>query len=346
MNLKIIDPTLDPEWDSLLLRNHIHSFFFSSAWAKVLVATYQYQPAYFISLAGDRLSSLVALMDVRSPFTGRRGVSLPFTDRCDPHALNPALFKETVAQILDHGRKNGWRSVEWRGSAYFEGLQAPSEIYYFHDLELEAKEDDIFSRFGDSHRRNIRKAKREGVRISIDQSLESLEEFYRLNCLTRRRHGLPPQPLSFFKNVLKDILSKDLGIIVSALYQKKTVASSVFFHFGNRAIYKYGASDAVFQRVRPNNLVMWEAIRWYRDRGFRHFSLGRTARDNSGLLRFKRLWGGHEHTLEYYKYDFRKDAFLGVRRKSTAHDLAEKIFARTPVPILRWIGTQTYRHIG
>src|SRR4030066_163040 len=47
-------------------------------------------------------------------------------------------------------------------------------------------------------KRNIKKSEREGVEVKILNSLESLNEFYKLNCITRKKHGLPPQPYNFF----------------------------------------------------------------------------------------------------------------------------------------------------
>jgi len=48
-----------------------------------------------------------------------------------------------------------------------------------------------------------------------------------------------------------------------ASHKGKNIASAVYFHFGDKAIYKYGASDRKYQHLRANNLVMWEAIRWF-----------------------------------------------------------------------------------
>ena len=43
-----------------------------------------------------------------------------------------------------------------------------------------------------------------------------------------------------------------------AHYQGKCVAGAVFFHFKDRALFKYGASDERFNRLGINNLVIWE----------------------------------------------------------------------------------------
>jgi len=139
---------------------------------------------------------------------------------------------------------------------------------------------------------------REGVEINICKSLESMKTFYKLNCITRKRHGLPPQPYYFFKNIYDFIISRDLGIVVLASYKKRAIAGAVFFHFGEKVIIKYSGSDIAYQHLRPNNLVMWEGIKLYCKNGYKTFCLGRTELENEGLRRYKEGWGTEEITIK------------------------------------------------
>ena len=112
-----------------------------------------------------------------------------------------------------------------------------------------------------SVRRAIRKAEKSGVTVAVSRELDAMKIFYSLQCKTRRKHGLPPQPFSFFRNICRHVLSKDLGMVVIASCQNRPIAASVYFQLGARAIYKFGASDESFQQLRGANLVMWEAIK-------------------------------------------------------------------------------------
>jgi len=98
------------------------------------------------------------------------------------------------------------------------------------------------------------------------------------------------------------------------------------------------------QELRPNNMVMWEAIKWCRGRGFESFSFGRTEPENEGLLQFKRGWGAEERLVRYFKYDLKKNSFktgsIGVK------GLYNRIFYVTPIPVLRFVGAAMYKHIG
>ena len=44
--------------------------------------------------------------------------------------------------------------------------------------------------------------------VEILQSVEAVRIFYSLQCQTRKKHGLPPQPFKFFLNIHKHILSQ------------------------------------------------------------------------------------------------------------------------------------------
>src|SRR5439155_7559758 len=131
-------------------------------------------------------------------------------------------------------------------------------------------------RFASSVRRAIRKAEKSGADVQVATSRDAILEFYRLHVRTRRRHGLPPQPLSFFKNIYEEIVKNGHGFVVLAKSGSRTFAAAVFFLIGKKALYKFGASDRSFQEFRGNNLVMWEAIKFLIDRGFTSLHLRRT----------------------------------------------------------------------
>src|SRR6186997_2474045 len=73
-----VDPLRDPAWDALVAAHPGGTFFHTAAWARVLAETYGHVPLYFCRRRRDRLDQLLPVMEVRSPFTGCRGVSLPF----------------------------------------------------------------------------------------------------------------------------------------------------------------------------------------------------------------------------------------------------------------------------
>lgn len=81
-----------------------------------------------------------------------------------------------------------------------------------------------------------------------------------------------------------------------------SIAASIFLHFGGQVMFKYGASDPRHQQLRPNYLVMWEAIRTFAAEGRRDLHMGRNEAYNPGLRRYKLSWGCREGLLGYRRF--------------------------------------------
>ena len=298
---------------------------------------------YFTSIEDGKLSALIPLMEIKSFLTGKRGVSLPFTDACHPIAQGSNQFKELLKHVCEHGKKAGWRHIELRGA--HNGLN-PSTFYtthYSHSLKLDQDHGKIFSSLKSNVKRNIKRAHKERLQVTRSNTWKAVMAFCRLNCMTRKEHGLPPQPLSFFKNIFNHIISAGKGFVALAVHQKKPIAAAVFFHHGNQGMYKYGASDPKYLSLRPNNLIMWEAIRWYCRNRYKTLCFGRTEPENKGLLQFKRAWGTREKTLNYYKYDLIRNCFI---TKRAGLKTSYNFFKHMPPPLLRLTGNILYRHVG
>ncbi len=289
-----VNPAESPGWDGLVAAHPRGSIFHSSAWAKTLQATYDFRPVYFMAGEADGRSAMLPLMEVNSWLTGRRGIALPYTDNCEPLYSDAAAVRKLIQAALEFGRTRGWKSVEWRGGRELFDEAPASLAFHRHCVDLETDEERMFTRLESPVRRAIRKAEKSGVTVTVSQSLEAMKMFYSLHCKTRRKHGMPPQPFDFFQNIFEHILSKKLGMVAIANWREHPIAASVYFQLGERAVYKYGASDETFQHLRGANVVMWEAIKWHARHGATTLHLGRTSLGNEGLRRFKLGWGAGE----------------------------------------------------
>jgi hypothetical protein len=342
--LQIVNPLNIENWDRLLEDHGGATIFHSSSWAKVLSETYRYNPKYFVRFYNDKLLALLPLMEIRSIFTGKRAVSLPFTDFSPPLYKDEESFAGLMEEAVKHGAEVDWKRIEIRGSIPGILTEQPAAEYLTHDLNLSSDEEGIRSRVRDSTMRQVRKAAREGVTIDEQPSTEGIQQYYRLNRLTRKRHGLPPQPFSFFTSIYKNIISKGMGTVYLATYRGKCVAGAIFFHFKDQVLFKFGASDNRYRQLGINNLVMWEAIKGCAGGHYRNLNFGRTDPDNHGLRRFKSGWGSTESKVTYYSYDLLKGSY--VWENHLVKEWQKRILSRTPVPVLGLLGSLMYRHVG
>jgi hypothetical protein len=338
-----INPLEERGWDALLATHSGSSFFHSSAWARVLNETYGHRPFYFCKIVDGRLEGLLPIMEVSSRLTGTRGISLPFTDFCSPLSVKQEPWNPYPLAIL-HGESRGWRYLECRSrNGQWPGASA-SLSFYGHLIHLDHGSERLFKELKGPVRTGIRKAQASKLRIEFGTDLEAMTGFYSLHCLSRRRHGLPPQPFRFFENIVRHVLAKGQGVVVSAFSGAKRIAAAVFFHNRREAVFKFGASDYLFQRLRPNNVVMWEAIKHYAANGLTLLHLGRTSLANPGLRRFKLGFGGDEELIEYYKYNLRKRSF--VYDFDYSEWPASRVFRWLTLPALKMSGRLLYPHLG
>ena len=340
----VIDPLTHPGWDSSVAGHSESSFFHGSAWARVLQESYGHRPFYFCRLVNGRLDSLLPVMEVSSSLTGRRGVSLPFSDFCGLLRTRDGDGARLHNLALEKGLACNWRYFECRTRRHDWPGSSPALVFYGHSIALDRGQQALFNGFKGAAQRNVRRAEASGLQITFDNSQESMRGFYWLHNLTRRRHGVPPQGFMFFEHIRRHVLEPGQGFIVTARRGKRPVAAAVYFWHGRQAIFKFGASDYAFQNLRPNNLVMWEAIKRFAADGFKSLHLGRTRLTNEGLRRYKLGFGAVEERIEYCRYDFLKRAFTGASHLSGG--TSGRVFRWLPLPLLRLTGRLLYRHLS
>ncbi len=342
--LQPLDPRSDPSWDADLHSFPQATFFHSSAWCSVLCSTYGFTPLYLRLRQGDTTTALLPLLEVSSLLTGRRGVSLPFTDTCDPLFHDPSHLDSLWKEALSLATTRKWRSLELRSSDFPSASAPLSCQFHGHLLDLTLPREKREAAYDQSLRRSLRKAAKSALKIEISSSLDALHAYYRLHCLTRQHHGLPPQSLGFFENLHAQSLAKRIGCIVLARLEGKAVAGALFLSHQDKALYKFGASDRNYLELRPNQLVMHEAINMLADKGFTTLDFGRTSLSNTGLREYKLRWGTRETPLGYHRFDLNKKHFCADSDRASG--LHTRIFNHLPIPLSRLLGQLLYRHMA
>jgi len=343
-----IDPLRDRRWRSFLAGSGKASVFHTPEWLEALRRTYGYEPAAVATLGENgELSGAVVYCLVKSWLTGRRLVSLPFSDFCEPLLRTGEEMQVLAAALKEEARKSGADYVEIRAALPRETGALETQEYCRQKLALEAGLDAIFDGFHASCvRRKIRRAEREGVKCEEGNSRDLLEEFYRLLGLTRGRHGLPPQPRRWFENLL--VCMGDALRLRIAFLGREAIAGILTLRYKNTMTYKYGCSDERLHALGGVHLLLWKSIQEAARGGCQMFDFGRSDLDNGGLIAFKDRWGAQREPLRYFRLfasqtASRVGAAPGYGWKERT---AKKVLQILPAPLLRAAGTVMYRHIG
>jgi hypothetical protein len=337
-------PLQDVRWNELLNRSPGASVFHTHAWLDALHRTYGYASEGFTTSPPEgALQNAIVISRVKSWITGSRLVSIAFADACQPLVSSGQELQSLVSAIQDVCREEGHNYVEFRWlntdvPNSIDGLK-PDTSYTYHVMNIREELGTIFRAFHKSCiQGKIRRAEKEQLEYEAGSSDQMLREFYRLLILTRRRHGLPPQPFAWFRN-LRDCFGESFQVRV-ARKTGRPLASILTLRYKRSLVYKYGCSDARFHHLGPMPWLFWRAVQEAKEQSLSEFDLGRSDLTDHGLIAFKDHLGASAAALTNYRYP--REA---ARASSYVLRLG-KACEYLPPSILRAAGTLLYRHVG
>ena len=345
------DPLSDERWSDFLQRHPNSSVFHTRPWLSALLHTYGYPPiAFTTSPPREELRNAVVYCKVDSWLTGRRLVSLPFSDHCDLLVDTEPDVESISSALADQQQRLKLRYIEFRPTGALATLAWEHRCdvsYCLHRLDLTPSLDTLFGNLHkDSAQRKIRRAEREGLTYQEGRSECLLESFNRLWLLTRRRHMAPPQPVNWFRNLI-EYFGEALKIRV-AFKDRKPVAAILTLRYKHVLTYKYGCSDPEFHSLGGMHLLLWRSIQEAKRDGLHVFDLGRSHWRNRGLITFKDRWGAARSVLTYSRIGELTPASRArfPQRTGWKERIVRSISRHLPNPMFRALGALVYKHIG
>lgn len=340
------DPLRDARWPEFLERHPRAAVFHTPGWLDALRRTYGYEPVGVTSSPpGESLRNGLVFCRVRSWLTGRRLVSLPFSDHCEPLVESEDELRCLLSSLNGSLDRDRCRYAEIRPLILTAGDSVGlerAETFCFHSLDLSPSLQELFRGFHkDCIQRKIRRAEREALVYEEGRSEALLARFYRLLVLTRRRHQLPPQPFAWFRT-----LTACMGDIVKVRLVSKgdqPIASILTLRYKRASTYKWGCSDRRFSNLGGMQLLIWKAIQEAKCEGFLQFDMGRSDWDDDGLIKFKSRWGAALSSLTYWRSHA---SSVSKARDSWRMHVAKHVFAQLPDAVLIVAGKLLYRHVG
>jgi hypothetical protein len=340
-----IDPLVDPRWAAFVDRHPQSSVFHGTKWLRALKSVYGYDSSVITASApGCALTNGLVFCRIKSWLTGRRLVSLPFSDHCEPLLESPEELDHLLQHAQQQVAREKWKYLEIRPMACDPSRQTGLSrhiTYHFHSLDLRPSLAQLFKNFHkDCVQRKIRRAEREQLHYEAGTSEALLRKFYRLLVMTRRRQYLPPQPMAWFRGLIA-AFGDDLKI---RLASKDGVALAGILTLSHKKcmVYKYGCSDAAFNNLGGTPLLFWKAIQEAKHLGMDQLEMGRCDLDNSGLAVFKERWGASRRSISYWTFPRQP-----LRTPSLwKNGLEKRTVSVLPDFALEAVGGLLYKHIG
>ncbi len=157
-------------------------------------------------------------------------------------------------------------------------------------LDLSLTEDEILAAMGQSTRRKIRLAGREGVTIR-EGTTSDLPLLYDLYQTTGERDDFLIRPPSYYEEAWRQFIEAGLARPLIAEADGKAVAAVILFHFARKCWYFYGMSSNDARDKQPNYLLQWSAIRWAKANGYAVYDFWGAPDE---FVETDRLWGVYQ----------------------------------------------------
>lgn len=165
-------------------------------------------------------------------------------------------------------------------------------------LYITKPEEQLLKEMRKSTRYLIKKAIKDGVKITITTDPKDINWLYRLQLVTSKRHHFVPFPKKYFLEELKAFALENKIKLFKAIYQKQVLAVALIIFYGKESIYHYSGSSELAKKIPASYLMLWEAIKEAKKRNIPIFNFwGIAPNDNprhrfAGVTLFKKGFGG------------------------------------------------------
>ncbi|MEU0410370.1 peptidoglycan bridge formation glycyltransferase FemA/FemB family protein [Streptomyces griseorubiginosus] len=270
---------------------------------------------------GGWLEPLAAHLRARGAFAIRLGPPV-VTDMWSAAQVKEGLADPGVGRLTDLPDRwsdpvgarvsKGLEEMGWLPQSPRDGFGVGHPQFKYEVPLAGRTEEELLGGMNQQWRRNIKKAAKEGVEVSVGAGVsvgaeasvgagaKDLRAFHELYVHTAERDRFTPRPLRYFETMFAALSAEapERITLYLAHHQGDLVAATVLVRVGGHAVYAYGASATDKREVRGSNACQWAMIRDALAAGCDVYDLrGITptlAADDPhvGLVRFKSGLGG------------------------------------------------------
>jgi hypothetical protein len=173
------------------------------------------------------------------------------------------------------------------------GFAYEEHLNFLIDLDLPPER--VFRNIGARTRKNIKKGLNKSVvKIEEVNDRPGFSECYRLLDMTYRLAHVPLADDSLFKAAFEILRPRNMARFTLAKVGEKAAAASIELLYKDVIFGWYGGVDRKYRSCIPNELLMWEILRWGAENGFKKYDFGGAGKpeEKYGVRDFKSKFGG------------------------------------------------------
>jgi len=337
---KIVTRVNEDKWNKFVIEQPQATIYHTPEWKIFLEKTFSYQPYYLFALdENENITGLFPLFLVKSLLTGNRLSCLPFSASCGPIGEEDIISSLAQEAVYLAGQLKV-KSLEVKAPV---GDLSSTQFYSTFQLELSSDVQLVWNNVSVSAKRAVKKASKNKIAVHKNNDINTIEQFYELNCKNKKKLGVPCHPSYFFTNMFKCL--KDYLSIYTVKHQERLIAGGIIINFKECALYGYGAADEKFLHLRPNDAFIWRSMADACNKGYKYYDFGRTFHSDMGLIKFKKKWGATERKLHYSLLHGSRTNIINSRN-SFKNELISKLIRFMPMSIYRISSNYIFAHLG
>jgi len=284
------------EWDTFLLSQTSSSFYHLFGWHDVVARCFGHSTHSLIARDAGQMVGILPLVLIASRLFGRILCSVPFMNYGGPCAASEAIAKQLAIGAIAKSRQLGVDYLELRCAQPLDVDLPVSLRKVSMTVPLGPDPDAVWNGFTSKHRKNIRRAQKNGLQVRSG-GLELLPEFYAVLLRSWRDLGTPLYGMDYFRAIL-ETFPEFTRVYVCDHEGEPVAVALVGFHGGTaEGMWQGGVPRA--RELQANYVLYWEMIRDVALRGCTSFHLGRSTAD-SGSEKFKSRWNAETRQLYWY----------------------------------------------
>ena len=176
------------QWDAFVEAHPKGTPYHMSGWLRAIEETYSFKPALYVWRNKGAITNVFPAFLVKSFISGSRLISLPFSDYGGPLFSDESVAQEALHQIIEE-HKGKAKLIEIRGNVPDGSGLVPWSYYKSHILDLEQGLSVLMKKIDKrTIQYSIRKAEKAGLEVRETNDEKGMEEFYKLNFLTRKKN--------------------------------------------------------------------------------------------------------------------------------------------------------------
>jgi FemAB-related protein (PEP-CTERM system-associated) len=332
----------DAEWNAFVDACPTASFYHRAEWRTVTESSFGHRTAYLAARRGGRLVGVFPLVQLKSVLFGNIGCSLPFVNYGGPAAADAEVEEALLAEAARVCER--WRVdyLEIRSQRRLADRYPSSEHKVSMTVELDRDPDQVFNAFKSDHRRDIRRAYKNGFTVTFGGA-ELLDEFYAVLSQSWRDLGTPIFHRAYLSAVTNAFPTATRICLVRDADGVPAAAAFDGIHRDTVEGMWLGMRDDA-RRQMVGYVLYWELIKDACERGHTRFHLGRST-SQSGSEVFKKKWNAVPTQL-YWQYLLRTRSVVPqLNPDNRKYQLAIAAWRKLPLRVTQHIGPLIARSI-